>query len=181
MVERHRTVIESAPIKSGTVGRYREDLVIDKDKLDDCLVQQPELYYHVAEAFSQAVAERDALKYEIELAEAEEGKKIRDRAVALEEKLTEANLKEQLLLLPRLNKLRLERLHQETLVGSWQALKEAYQQRSYMLRELVPMYLSRLSSGSVRIGSPRDQLSDTIHEMANEGRRSVKDYKNRNG
>lgn len=166
---RHKTV-SAAEAEVDLIKRYRKDLAIDKDHLDDCLSKQPELYYHVAEAHSQAVADRDALKVDIELAEAEEGRRIRDEAAQLDEKLTEASLREQLTLTPRLQRLRQERLELEALINSWLALKESYQQRSYMLRELVPMYLSRLSSGSVRAPGPRQQLADEIRDRAGEER-----------
>lgn len=160
--------VENKPTLS-SLERHRRKLVIDKDRLDDCLIEQPEVYYHVAEAHSLAIAERDAVKLDIEVAEAEEGQKIRDEAAQREEKLTEGGLKEQLLLTPRIQKLRRERLDLETQISAWTALKEAFQQRSYMLRELVPMHLSRFNSGSMT-GNPRQQLADNVHDRTGEVR-----------
>lgn len=154
--------------RASKLEQLRSGLVIDKDNLDDCLVQQPELYYHVAEAFSHAIATRDALKLDIEIAEAREAKLIRELAAEADEKLTEAGLREQLALIPELQKLRRRRIEEESNISAWQALKEAFTQRSYMLRELVPMHLSRFNSGSV--SSPRTQMADAARERAGEER-----------
>lgn len=149
--------------------RFRKDLVIDQDDLDQCLVQQPELYWHVAEAHSKATAERDASKLDLEVAEAEEAQKIRDRAAQMEEKVTEGSIKEQLALSPRLQKLRKLQVEQKAAVDAWLALKESFSQRSFMLRELVPMYLSRLSSGSAR-ANPRDALAEDTKRRLDDAR-----------
>lgn len=149
------------------LARFREGLVIDKDDLDECLIQQPELYYHVAEAHSLATAERDAIKLDLEIWEAEEGQKIRDRAAIDEEKLTEGGLKEQLLLIPRIQQLRRKKLEQEGEISNWLALKEAFQQRSFMLRELVPIVLQRYSGN---MSGPRAAIADDIHLRLREDR-----------
>jgi hypothetical protein len=148
--------------------RYRKYLAIDKDDLDQCLVRQPELYYHVADAYSQAVAERDATKFDIEVAEAEEAQAIRNQAAKNEEKVTESSVKEQLVLSPRLQKLRRTQAAQKEAAEAWMALMDAYKQRSYMLREMVPMYLSRLSTGSVT--APRQAIAETVRRTAGEER-----------
>lgn len=170
--ERRRTAADPAPVTRSppiNLQRFRAELVIDKDDLDECLIKQPELYYHVAEAHSQAVADRDATKLDVEIAEAEEGQKIRDHAAQMEEKLTEAGLREQLILSPRLQKLRRLRIEQETIINGWMALKESFHQRSYMLRELVPLHMSRLSGGSVRV-PPRQAMADDIRDRAGQER-----------
>jgi hypothetical protein len=144
---------------------YRNALVIDKDDLNECLSQQPELYFHVSDAHALAIAERDEAKLDFEVAEAEEAQKIRDKYAEKEEKLTEGGLKEQLRLSKKLDGLRAAQVERKALVEKWAALKESYSQRSYMLRQLVPMYISRFASSGMRVGG-LDAMADAVHERA---------------
>lgn len=172
MTERRRRVVDDQDEELEELSkrdRYRAQLAIDKDQLDECLVQQPELYYHVAEELSHAVARRDALKIDADIAEAEEARRLRDLAEREERKMTEGALKEELTLSPRLQRLRRERVEAEAEISSWVVLKESFQQRSYMLRELVPMHLSRFNSGSMNLG-PREQLHESNRARIKEAR-----------
>ena len=165
----------------GTIEQFRAGLAIDKDDLDECLIRQPELYWHVAEAHSLAKAERDARKLDLEILEAEASQRIRiDHAESGEKgRLTEGDIAEQLLLIPGIQKLRRERLALEAKIEEWLALNESFTQRSYMLRELVPLYLARLGSGSMRSGNPRNQVGERVLEHTGSERR--KDYARRHG
>jgi hypothetical protein len=156
--------------KKSRLDEYRGRLIIDRDDLDTALQQQPELFYHVADALVQAVAERDACKLELEEALAREDKSLRVAAAKTDGKLTEAAIRQQLALVPVIQDLERELLDLKRAADSWQALKEGYTQRSYMLRELVGMYLSRLSSGSM--SGPRADISDAHHEKQAELRRN---------
>lgn len=176
MADRRRVVSAETdePKKSRTnlaLERFRSNLRIEKDDLDNCLVEQPELYDHVGEALSLAIAERDSTKLDLEEAEAEEGQKIRSRAAQMDEKLTEASVREQLTLNSRLMKLRRLQLEQKALVDAWSVLKESFQQRSYMLRELAPVHIARLfgSGNSVRVDA-KNAVADTARDRIGEER-----------
>jgi len=55
-------------------------LVINKASLDDELVQQSGLFFNVGEAYIEAVDQRDALKEDLGIIEAELDSEIRDKA-----------------------------------------------------------------------------------------------------
>lgn len=159
-----------SPIEQSRAQRAeaRRHLVIDKDDLSECLIRQPESYYHVADAHAMMVAERDSAKLDLEEAEAAEAKKIRALAAANDEKLTEAGLRQELTLSARLQGLNNKLLELSAEVNAWAAMRDAFQQRSYMLRELVGMYLTRISGSGTGMVS---DLSDRNRAAAGEERR----------
>ena len=57
---------------------YEEDIKINKYKLDEELVKQPQLYLHWAEQHAEAVAERDEKRVELDLIRAEIDGNIRE-------------------------------------------------------------------------------------------------------
>lgn len=163
----------SRPPQKKPDGWYRERLEIDRDDLDTCLIEQPELYYHVIQEHVEAVSERDAAKLDLEEAEAEADRKIRDDFDQSGEKITEARVQQELRLVPRLQELRRRLVKLTTAVNHQVALKEAYQQRSFMLRELVALcihqgYDQGMSSGAAEATARRAQQN---REAAGEERR----------
>lgn len=155
----------------------RQQLQIDRDDLDTCLVEQPDLYYHVAEAYVLAVAKRDEAKLDLEQVTAELGEVMRNAAAVKEEKLTEAAITRKLSDSPRLQEKERALLSLRVEADKWQALKEAFQQRSFMMRELVAMFIRRMSDVSLEHGNAgaRQDLTsaraDKNHAAASEERR----------
>jgi hypothetical protein len=119
-----------------------EGLRIDRDDLDGCLVEQPDRYYHVALAHSEAVARRDAAKLDFEHVVANLDVKIRADAAAANEKTTEAGIQRELQLDDLYVEAKKKHLEASAEVDRIQALKEAFQQRSFMLRELVALTIA---------------------------------------
>lgn len=163
MVER----ISKKPVQN-TLPDLRSKLSIDKDDLDEALVEQPDLYYHVADAYVTAVAERDSAKLNLEQATAVLDEQFRKQAIEDEEKMTEAALRNKITSAPRIQVLEKELLYLRAEADRWQALKEAYQQRSFMLRELVAMYVRRLGDLSIDRGShdARSAIAQANHDEA---------------
>ena len=129
-----------------------QSLKIDPDDLDSCLVEQPGLFYHVAEAVSAANSQRDAVKLDLEEAQAELDQQFRKAAAARDEKITEAAIQNQIRTAPRIKALQRLYLEARAKAENRAALKEAYQQRSFMLRELVALQLSQLQNLQVERG-----------------------------
>ncbi len=160
-----------------TLDTLRTQLQIDPDNLDAALVEQPDLYYHVAEAYVTAVAERDAAKLTMEQAIAELDKQFREAAAAAEQKTTETSLQRQIATTPRIMTLEKDLLRYRVDADKWQALKEAFQQRSFMLRELVAMYVRRMGDLSLdrEVKGTRQNLvdaqADKNHAAASQVRR----------
>lgn len=150
------------PGTSDEIQVWRKKLAVDKDKLDDCVIEHPEDIYHVADQHLLAIARRDKLKFDIDVAEAEEAARYRDEAVANERKLTEGALKELLVLDDRLKSLRLKLLAADRAVGAWLALKIGFENRAKMLPSAVSMYLARYGSGSVTVRDARDRVVEQV-------------------
>ena len=127
---------------SKVLERLRESLVIDNDAIGDCLIEQPQFYNDVASGHAESVARRDALKLEAEEAQAEVDRRIRAEASARGDKITEAAIQQQIRLDAAVADLARRGLAAREESDRWAALKEAYQQRSFMLRELVALRVS---------------------------------------
>jgi hypothetical protein len=148
-------------------------LRIDEDDLDSCLVSQPGYFYQVAEALAASNARRDTVKLRVEEVTAELDQSIRAEAANSDTKITEAGIQNQLRTLPRIKDLRQEYVEACAESERWAALKEAYHQRSYMLKELVALQLSQFYNLSVERGavSARGQLGEVARARGEEQRR----------
>lgn len=115
---------------------------IDKHSLDECVMQQPELFYRVAEKLALEISLRDELKDKLTVVQAEVDELVRMDAAKNETKVTESAIKNLVVQHPDVVSVRntLARLNKS--VGLLQALKESYSQRSYMLKELVSLFLA---------------------------------------
>jgi hypothetical protein len=130
----------------------RRQLSIDDDDLDRALIEQPDLYYHVAAQYVEAVAERDAAKLDLEQAQAELDGQFRRQAVEQEAKITDAAVQRKIVSTPRVQTLERDYLKCRGDADKWLALKEAFQQRSFMLRELVSIRIAHLGNLTIEKG-----------------------------
>lgn len=147
--------------------RLQDRLAIDREGLSDCLIEQPQLYYDVTNLYVQAVSQRDAAKLDLEEATARADKAVRRAAEVAETKITEALIKQELALDKNLRSLHTEILELTEQVGQLGALRDAFSQRSFMLRELVALYVSerhdiaRADGAGQSRADPRDALADS--------------------
>jgi hypothetical protein len=172
MVERRQpsraTREEAPPRRTAASGgadvraELEDSLEINRDDLDTCLVGQPGFFYHVAEQVAAANARRDTTKLELEELMAEEDGKFRAVCARSDEKVTENGIRNYVQTLDSVKQLQRELLSTRMEADKWQALKEAYQQRSFMLRELVALFLSQMHNLGVERGasSLRHELGD---------------------
>jgi hypothetical protein len=129
-------------------------LRIDEHALDEALVQQPDLFYRVSKQLALLISRRDAKKQELAEEEAKADAETRETALKRKDKVTEAEVKSMTRLDPGVIKVSGELLHFSRLVGELSALKEAFQQRSYVLKDLVGLYVAGYY-GSNQDGSSR--------------------------
>ena len=134
--------------------RYRRRLRIDRDDLDTALLRHSEYYDKVSEAQVEALAKRDMLKLDLEIATAAEDRKLRHMAAVHDEKITEPKIRQEIAGSKKLQELERDYLNAKHEEARWSALKDSWQQRSYALRELVQIHLRRMSQ--------RDSMSSTI-------------------
>ena len=118
------------------IAELRTYLQIDKLALDDEVVRQPSLFYEVSEAYAEAAAERDMLKEHLAGIDAELDKRFRKEG----EKATEGKIKAQIQSYKAHQEAFDEWLEAKKQADKLQALKDAFQQRSYMLRDLVSLH-----------------------------------------
>lgn len=118
--------------------QFRKYLQIDKNALDTAVMQQPTLLDEVSEAYEEAVSERDALKEELAIIDAQLDCEIR----AKNNKATESAIKALVLLHPSHREGFTQWIEAKEYAGKLGALRDAFKDRSYMLRELGNLYVS---------------------------------------
>lgn len=124
-----------------TLADLQESLTIDKSVLDDEVIRQPVLFYTVSEMLVDALAERDAAKEELNSVDADlDGIWRRKLGKDPKAKATEAVVKNHVQLSAEHEKAFGVYLTAKTKADRLSALKDAFQARSYMLRDLVSLY-----------------------------------------
>jgi len=124
------------------LAQFERALRIDRHALDDALEKQPDVFYRVANALALAISRRDLAKTRLQETEAEAEHEFRRSAARSGDKITEGEVKNAV----RLDKgvqARQAKLHKlNTEVGQWGALKEAFTQRSYAIKDLSALYIA---------------------------------------
>lgn len=138
--------------------------------IDECLIQQPELYWHVANEAAIAVSERDTVKLDLEIATAAEDDRLRGMADRNKEKVTEAGIRQQLAGSTKLQALERKLLEKKLLADSWEALHQSYRQRSYALSGLTDRSIARMGGGDSAV----DHLANRRREEAGKQRRRMR-------
>lgn len=123
-----------------TLAELQEQLAIDKSVLDDEVIRQPVLFYTISEALTDAIAERDAAKEDLAAVDADLDFTWRKKLSKGTVKITETMVKNHVQTSADHDKAFLAWLEAKTKADKLLALKEAFQQRSYMLRDLVSLY-----------------------------------------
>lgn len=150
-----------------TLAELQQQLAIDKSVLDDEVIRQPVLFYTVSEHLTDAIAERDAAKEDLNATDAELDAKWRRAAAKAGEKATETMIVRKVQTDPKHEKAFDAWLDAKTKADKLLALKEAFQQRSYMLRDLVSLYSANYyEAASVK----PTKTQDTAHYAANRQR-----------
>lgn len=123
-------------------------LGIDQNALELSLLVQPEAYYRVAKALVHETSRRDAAKQLLAETESRVDLEIRD-AWESNERIREGEVESQKRLDKRVNTalLQLSKLTQS--VNELTALKEAFQQRSYVLKDLCALYIANYYGGDI--------------------------------
>jgi hypothetical protein len=121
------------------LNELKDKLAVDKDSLDEELVQQPALLHAIHEAYEDALADRDDYKEQLTTLEAALDLEFR----TIEPKPTETALKSMVQIDERRQKLYRQYALARHKVGELGALKDAYKDKSHMLRELCGLYLAK--------------------------------------
>jgi len=115
-------------------------LLVDKNALDEALENQPDLFHRVSRRLEMLISLRDEAKQKLQETEAEADIDIREEARASDKKITEREIEslrkvDSEVVIASKKYLTLSRL-----VGQFKAMKEAYEQRSFALNNMVNLY-----------------------------------------
>lgn len=155
----------------------KDALKIDEHALEEEWARNPDIIYRVSEHLELLISLRDEAKHNHEVVEARVD--IELRGVELRHvnggkvKTTEKMIGSNTITDPRVIKAYREYLNLAYAVGQFKALKEALQQRSYALKDLVALYLATYY-GDVQVdrrsGEVRDRRADEARKAMNDER-----------
>src|ERR1700722_17477170 len=142
------------------IDEFKTYLKIDRHALDQELQEQPMLFFKISEAVAHAASERDMLKEQLAATDAKLDSEVRRALDKKNEKSTEAMVR---------NSIQTDKKH-ETATKHYHdakeqadllvALKEAFQSRAYMLRDLCSLYTANyFEDTSVRSSSQTDHAT----------------------
>lgn len=150
--------------------QLEEAIKIDQDELDEALIQQPSLFYEVSRHLTILLSRRDEAKSNLQAAEARADIGIRRKAREKEEKKNEAEIAAEKRLSTDVAKA--DRAHQRLVqtCGHFEALKQAFQQRGFVLKSLADLYVSNYftqsSGGKERSGIKEERAGQNKQNMA---------------
>lgn len=155
------------------IDEYERGLSIKQDDLNQCLIEQPEFYYHVADEAEAWVSTRDTIKYSIEKLEAELDMRIRKEATLKGDKVTETSVAKQISAHPDIIDLNEKLLDAKSELGRWSSLRDSFTQRSKMLDLIVHRELRLLSDLSMERGTAitRNSLTEAKSQQVQDARR----------
>ena len=121
---------------------------IDQNALDDGLRQQVLSYYAVSKRLAIQISLRDEAKQRLKLVEAKVDSSIREDARDVSEKITEREVESRRVCNQDYKKAQYQLLTLESGVHALAALKESFLQRSYVLKDLVNLWVASYYSDS---------------------------------
>lgn len=152
-----------------TLAELQEQLAIDKSVLDDEVIRQPVLFYTISELLTDAIAERDTAKEELSMTDADLDSEGRRKLAKSGDKTTETMFKNYVQTHTDHENAFKVWLTAKTKADKLLALKEAFQQRSYMLRDLVSLYSANYyEDASIK----PTKIQEASHYAANRSRMS---------
>jgi hypothetical protein len=141
------------------------------------LVEQADIFYRVSKQFALAVSLRDQKKLERDEAIAQADDYLRRKADTAGTKVTEEGLKKAIQLDKEVSELLREVISLNTQVERWSALKEAFIQRSYAVKDMVALYsagywttASMAATGNDSMNARADRLREKAGELRRERR-----------
>lgn len=177
MAELHKQAIESERMRGSFMENMDAAIMIDKHSLDECVMQQPELFHKVAERLALDISLRDEIKDRLSVIQAEADAQIRRDAEIAEMKVSETQIKMEITKHPDVVEVRNLLASLNKSVGLLQALKESYGQRSYMLKELVSLYLAQYYGDETATASG---AKDRAHERNKRAMREERERRAKN-
>jgi hypothetical protein len=148
-------------VRDLTAADLEKLLRIDRNALDEACIIQPDAFYRVAKRLALAISQRDQASMRLKETEAEVDGDIRHEAAVHDEKVTDKAVEAR----KRIDKKVLDAqdaYHEiSNEVGRLTALKEAFQQRSTMIKAMIELHITGYYSDPSRSSSDaRDMVAD---------------------
>ena len=148
-------------------------LRINEHELDGALQEQPELFYHVAKELALMISQRDQAKQHLAEIEAEVVVALNEKARANDEKVTVKEIEslkdtDEDVLAAAKNFYQLS-----AMVGKLGALKEAYVQRSYVLKDMVTLYVNNYYGSGDGMQQTREQSKNQVRDQVKEAAKNL--------
>jgi len=156
---------------------WAEQLKIDRHALDAELVQQPQLFWQVSEAHVNAVSRRDAQKEIVERTRAGCSLAIRGRALEEGRKTTEGCIEAEMSMDQEVIDVTDAYLSMCAEADRLHALKEAFNQRAYVLRDLAGLFVAGYFSNSAVKGKGTDDTRNMLYEQQKKQRAARREGK----
>lgn len=137
------------------IAEFRDLLLIDKNRLDEHLQEQAEIFYRIADALAQAQSVRDKAKEDISITDAQLNLQFRKDLEEEGTKVTDAKINAMVQDDDEHHAAFNEYMDAKEQADKLSAMREAWMQRSYMLRELVGLFISGyFADQTLKGGSP---------------------------
>lgn len=157
--------------------QLRNRIRIDRDRLDIAVEEQAQVFLEVAEQHVHAASARDEAKDRLARLDAGLAQEAREELAKAGQRPTEALVTDAVILHPAHVKVAKEVSQLKSEADRWWVLREAFDHRLRMIRELVGLYASEYygSAGAVSPRSAvRDSLAARAKEMQHERREAAK-------
>lgn len=134
-------------------------LAIDQHDMENVCRTHPELFYRVSRELVLAKSRRDQLQQHSKEIEAEVETDLRVAAESREGRVTDKAIEALRRGNPEVQRIRRELLDAELEVSRWEALKEAFTSRGFMIRDMIQLYLANY------YGSDMDRNSRDVRSV----------------
>jgi len=148
--------------KKPTIKELHKALRIDPNNLDEMMMEHPMLFWSVSEQYVLAASIRDEAKENISITDAKMNSKVRKAIEKEGEKVTEKLVEARINIDPSHIKSVQDHRDAKEKAELWFALKESYQSRGYMLREMASLYVSNYYSAESS-GKGQDASAEYEH------------------
>lgn len=139
--------------------QLQKDLAINENLLDDAFISQAAMFAHYAGVAHRASRRADQLAHQVKLVEAKLDQEIRQEAADSGEKLTEAAIKNRILLDPRHRKITERHLDAKAVAAMTKDGCESFKQRRDMLIQ-VGANVREEQKGELRMKAARENVDD---------------------
>lgn len=134
-------------------------LRIDKQALDEELISQAGTFYEISSRYVEAVGNRDFLNNAYKEAVAAADLFFRKAATKSADKWTETRIASEVSSSDLVTAAKAKVLQASKEVDDWAALRDAFHQRSFMLRDLVQLYIAGYYAQEA-VSAPRDVAAE---------------------